>query len=85
MDGMCKVVDVGGGDADDGDAAVLRQVDGVLFRQLLHLLRRHSREAEHSDLVGDVRPVPGRTLALQTLTERVPHRNDAVSHSLHFR
>ena len=48
-----------------------------------HLSRRHSREAEHSDLIGDVLPVLGRSLLGQPLLQLLPHQDDAVGHQLH--
>ena len=46
-------------DAGDADAAVLGEEDVVLLRQLLDHGGRHAREAEHANLLRDVRPIKG--------------------------
>lgn len=47
-----------------------------LISIFIYLFRLHSREAEHTDLVGDVAPVPLRSLLGQTITEHCPHSDD---------
>lgn len=79
---VCEVWHVLGGDSRHGNATVLGQVDGELGGELLHLGRSHSREAEHADLVSDVRPVATGTLLGQVLLQLGAHRDDTVSHTL---
>lgn len=76
------MVDIGAGDAGDGDAAVLGEVDGVLLGQLLDLLGLEAGVGEHADLVGDVRPVVLGAEGLELLAEEGAHGDDAVSHLL---
>lgn len=42
----------------------------------------HPSVAEHPDLIGDVFPVTGRSLFLQTITEFLTNGNDPVGHPL---
>lgn len=57
VNGLSKVLDVGGGDTSNGDTAVHGGIDGVLLSELLDLLGLESGVAEHADLGGDVLPV----------------------------
>ena len=57
MHGLGQVTHVAGGNASDGDPAVLGQVHAVLLGDLLHLLGGHAGEGEHANLVCDVLPV----------------------------
>ena len=43
----------------------------------------HAGEAEHADLVGDVAPVLGRALLLQTFLQLRPHRDDPAKSEQH--
>ena len=47
------------------------------------LLLVHAGEAEHANLVGDVAPVLGRALLLQTLLQLRPHRDDPAKSEQH--
>mmetsp|Transcript_39769 Transcript_39769/g.71393 ORF Transcript_39769/g.71393 Transcript_39769/m.71393 type:complete len:241 (+) Transcript_39769:491-1213(+) len=71
-------------DAGHGDAAVAGHVDGVLRRELVHILGVHSGEAEHADLVGDVVPGTRGARGLQRLAQALAHGDDAVRHRLHL-
>ena len=57
MQGLGEVSNIVGRDSGNRDTTILREIDRVILRQLLHLLWRDSGEAEHADLVGDVLPV----------------------------
>ena len=57
MHSLGEVTHVGGGDSGDGDSPVLGEVDAVFPCAGGHLLRGHSGEGEHSNLVSDVLPV----------------------------
>jgi hypothetical protein len=83
-DGLSQVVDVVAGDTGNRDSAVLGEVDGVLFGQLLNLLRLETGVGEHADLVGDVGPVVLGAERLELATEELAHGNDAVSHLLNL-
>ena len=52
VNGGGEVLDVLGGDADHGDAAVLGEVDGILFLQALNL--RH--DVTHRTQLGNASP-----------------------------
>lgn len=76
------MVNVGGGDASNGDTAVLGQVDGVLLGQLLDLIGLETGKGEHANLVGDVRPVLLGAELLELSAEELAHGDDAVGHLL---
>ena len=61
MHGLGQVTNIAGGDAGDGDSAVLGQVHAVVLGHLLHLLGGHAGEGEHANLVSDVLPVTARS------------------------
>ena len=60
--GLGEVTHVGGGDAGDGDSAVLGEVDAVVPGAGRHLLGSHPGEGKHSNLVSDVLPVAAGSL-----------------------
>ena len=55
--GFSQMAHISGGDSGDGNPAVLGEVNTVVLRDLLHLLRRHPSEGKHANLLGDVFPV----------------------------
>ena len=68
MDGSGDVVDVAAVDAGNADSAVLGEVDAILLPDLEHLLLTQAGEGEHSDLVGDVRPILATALLGKAIT-----------------
>lgn len=48
--------------------------------QQLDLLLRQPGKTEHADLIGDMRPGPGRPLGLETLAQAGAHVGDAAAH-----
>ncbi len=55
VDGLCDVVDVAGGEAAHGDAAVLEQVDVLLLHQELAHLRIQAGEGKHTCIEKEIR------------------------------
>jgi len=82
VDGACKVIHVFRGNPSHGDAAIFCEVDTVLLRQFLHLIRCHPREAKHPNLIGNMLPIPRRPLLFQILPQFGPHRDNPIGHSL---
>jgi len=82
VDGLGKTANVLAGDASHTDAAVLGGVDGVLLRELGHLLGGQAGVCEHANLAGDVAPVVLAAQLLQVVLEQGAHLDDAVSHAL---
>lgn len=76
------MVDIGAGDASNGDTAVLGQIDGVVLGDLGNLLGGQASVGEHADLVGDVGPVMLGAELLELATEQGAHGDDAVGHLL---
>ena len=81
-DGLGETADVLGGDAGDGDAAVLGGVNAELGCQLVHLRGGQAGVGEHADLAGDVAPVVLGTELLKVVLEDGAHGDDAVGHAL---
>lgn len=48
-----------------------------------HLVRLETGITEHSDLIGDVRPVTSAAVLFQIVAQLCANRNDAISHPLH--
>lgn len=82
VDGLGKTADVLASDASNTDAAVLGGVDGVLLRELGHLLGGQAGVCEHADLAGDVAPVVLAAQLLEVVLEQGAHLDDAVGHAL---
>ena len=55
--GLSQMANISWGDSGDGNSAVLGEINAVVLRNLLNLLRGHPSEGEHSNLVGDMFPV----------------------------
>lgn len=76
VESISNVVQVLGVETSDGDAAVHRHVNGVLFAELVHLVLVQAGEGEHANLVGNMAPV--------VLVAQFGHVVDeAVAHFIH--
>jgi hypothetical protein len=84
MDGLSKVLYVTGGDTGHGDSSVAGHVDGELTGEAVNLLWGQSREAEHTNLLVDVRPVAGGSELLQIVGKHGAHGDNAISHELYL-
>jgi len=80
MDGLSEVVNIGGSDTGDRDAAVLGEVDVVLLGEPVNLGRGEAGVAKHADLVGDVLPVLLATKLLKAVAQLLSHADNAVGH-----
>jgi hypothetical protein len=69
-------------EAGHRDAAVGGHVDVRLLRERLRLRLREPGEAEHADLLLDVRPLAGRVERDERVVQLVAHADDAVRHAL---
>mmetsp|Transcript_20644 Transcript_20644/g.48790 ORF Transcript_20644/g.48790 Transcript_20644/m.48790 type:complete len:421 (+) Transcript_20644:135-1397(+) len=56
----------------------------MLVAKSLHLLLAHTRKGKHTDLLGNVRPIAGRSQLLQLAAETSAHRIDPAGHALAF-
>ena len=73
LDALGNVVDILGGDTADGDTSILGHVDAMFLDHSLTLFNSESREGEHANLSGDVRPVTWDTLLLDCTAESSSH------------
>lgn len=79
FDTLGDVLDVLGGDSADGDSSVLGHVDVMLLDHGLGLLSGKSSEGEHSDLVGNVRPVSLGAQLLESRSKGSSHGEDSIA------
>lgn len=84
MDGLGEVANTGRGNSSHGDSSVGGHVNVPLLLQLVDLVSSQTAVAEHSDLVGDVRPVASRSLLLQVFDQQLSHLDNTISHHLNF-
>jgi hypothetical protein len=82
VNGLSEVAHIAAGDTNHADATVPGEIDVMLVHELVHLRRRQTGIAEHSNLIGDVLPVALRTEILQVIAKLAPHSDDAIGHVL---
>lgn len=82
MHSLSEVLDIGRGQTSHGDTTVASHVDSVLLSKSINLSRGEAREAEHADLLGDVRPVASRAEFLESIDELSTHSDNTISHKL---
>lgn len=58
MDGGSHIIEIFGGQATHVDPAAWQQIDVLFVDQILNLLGVQPGEAEHANLLSDVRPGP---------------------------
>ena len=73
LDALGNVVDILRGDTADGDTSVLGHVNAVFLDHSLALLNGESREGEHANLSGNVRPVTWDALLLNCSAKGSSH------------